>query len=179
MKKGMFLLSTAVIGLTIGLSSCVNEKSNKKIGVIKTEKVVVKEEPLKIGDKYEGGYIFFLDFEGKHGKICAPRFKGDESEVSFDDAFVQTKDLTLNGFSDWRLPKSGELIEIMKSKTDVYTFNKNDFKGSITGYWTSDFEVDRTFNEKCPVFVSLDINGEIYTKTECNEMKFYRVVRDF
>lgn len=180
MKKKFLLLSTVFIGLTIGLSSCGNDTSNEK----KEVKEIEKEVPLKIGDKFEGGYIFFLDFEGKHGKICAPRSFGDDKEVSQKKAVKEAKDLTLNGFSDWRLPNSNELMMIASiNRQDLFSFND-------TRYWSGDTKKGNDgYDNYISIFYVYNIsNSKEAESGETNIFEFenaddfaanYRVVRDF
>jgi hypothetical protein len=163
-------MSTAVIGLIFGLSSCGNETSNEKKEVKEIEKEV-KEISLKIGDKHEGGYIFFLDFEGKHGKICAPRFEGDEKVVNIEDAFNLAEKLELNGFSNWRLPSNDELLMILNLK-------RNDLFGFSCGedYWTN--EEDKRMDGWFWILrVSSDCEASVNFSGDYNTR--YKVVRDF
>lgn len=174
MKKGMFLLSTAVIGLIIGLSSCGNETSNEK----KEVKEIEKEVPLKIGDKYEGGYIFFLDFDGKHGKICAPSSESDNLEIKYQELLEVTKKIDLNGFKDWRLPTADELNFIRKNGDQkIFAFNEK-------YYWSSDSHENA--NGKFNVIVDMDkINGGIESDYVPSNIEYYthaysyRLVREF
>ena len=72
MKKGMFLLSTVVIGLTIGLSSCGNDTAVEKKQEAKQAKVVekkeVKVEPSTTIKFYEASVI------GMDDQYCTSRF---------------------------------------------------------------------------------------------------------
>jgi len=173
MKKVVLQMSL-VLTFAVGFSSCgEGEKSTKK----EVTKKVEKEIPLKIGDKYEGGYIFFLDFDGKHGKICAPRFEGDGKEVIHSEAVVGVKNLKLNGYSDWRLPSMDELNTILNLK-------RNDLFGFVceSGYWTNDKgnEIGDYWIKHIPSDASSDGNtysfgGEYSPEFSCR----YKVVRDF
>jgi len=153
-------------------NSSDNSKDDIKIDEqVKEEKVEL--EPLKLGDKYEGGYIFFLDFEGKHGKICAPLSDGDNKLVSQNQAIEEAEKLTLNGFSDWRLPTSDELIMITNSdKYSVFLFKDK-------RYWTSEIIQNPTIG-LCSVYVTMEKNSFLEFGEVLNPYKFnYRVVRDF
>ena len=157
----------------MALFSC-NSSDNSK-DKIKIDKQVKEEkvEPLKLGDKYEGGYIFFLDFEGKHGKICAPLSDGDNKFVSQNKAIEEAEKLTLNGFSDWRLPTRDEL-EIIRTSDEytVFLFKNSD-------YWTS--ETQKYDDDLHHVFVDMDKEngGWSMYPVKFNDEFLYRVVRDF
>ncbi len=181
MKKVVLQVS-ALLMLTVGFSSC-GEGSTKNEDV-KTEKVE-KQEPLKIGDKHEGGYIFFLDFEGKHGKICAPRFEGDEKEVTQSEALKFAEKLNLNGYSDWRLPSMDELTLIANlKKQNIFGFNAE-------GYWTNkrtvvddfglgDLEIEYVTGMTMGSNVKSDVHYESSTdRSNDHWANNFRVVRDF
>ena len=173
MKKVNYLL----LGSFMALFSC--NSSDKIKDDIKIDEQVKEEkvEPLKLGDKYEGGYIFFLDFEGKHGKICAPLSDGDNKLVLQNQAIEEAEKLTLNGFSDWRLPTSDELIMITNSdKYSVFLFKD-------ATYWTSE-KIHRppgpAPDELWSVFVEMHQNSQQSLGEAKNPYEYhYRVVRDF
>ena len=173
MKKVNYLL----LGSFMALFSC--NLSDKSKDVIKIDEQVKEEkvelEPLKLGDKYEGGYIFFLDFEGKHGKICAPLSDGDNKLVPQKQAIAEAEKLTLNGFSDWRLPTKDELQIIRKSDEYTVFLFKNSF------YLTSETKKDEISDVQFHVLVDMDKeNGGWDTyPVDWNGEFHYRVVRDF
>lgn len=171
MKKVNYLL----LGSFMALFSC--NSSDKSKDDIKIDEQVKEEkvEPLKLGDKYEGGYIFFLDFEGKHGKICAPLSDGDNKLVPQKQAIAEAEKLTLNGFSDWRLPTKDELQIIRKSDEYTVFLFKNSF------YLTSETKKDEISDVQFHVLVDMDKeNGGWDTSpVDWNREFHYRVVRDF
>jgi hypothetical protein len=104
-----------------------------------------------IGQNYQGGYIFYLDSTGNHGFIAASNNQSNgigwwsDTTRTFADGkaigtgLVNTKkivalfgngdyaakicdDLILNGYDDWYLPSSDELIELWKQKDKVGSF---------------------------------------------------------
>ncbi len=107
----------------------------------------------KIGDKFQGGYIISLDFDGKHGLICSPSGDGDFKSYLYSDVIKISKK-ELNGFKDWRIPTKEEMYTAMTfySKNDI-SKDLLRFKNVIydeeyaTGYWTSDEDKERKEEE--------------------------------
>ena len=170
----------------MALFSCNSSEKTNDSSKIEEKVKVEKVEPLKLGDKYEGGYIFFLDFEGKHGKICAPYSEGDENKVIQLKAIKLAEKLTLNGFSDWRLPTVDEL-EMIRN-LDKYTV----FSFKNTSYWSSEYEdVRSTFDNQISYtnhyygIMEKESGGSYATPSFPNdnlenfEKYNYRVIRDF
>lgn len=118
--------------------------------------------PLRIGQKYAGGIVFYIDDKGKYGLAAAPF---DQSEgiqwyngnfLSIDAAatavgkgYENTKkiiacqgngnyaaklcaDLELEGYNDWFLPSKDELYFMWKN---LHTRKLGNFKN--TNYWSS------------------------------------------
>jgi WD40 repeat protein len=84
---------------------------------------------LKIGDAYAGGVIFSLDKSGKHGLVCVLYVDG---ELNWSDAMKVCNDLTLEGYTDWRLPTIEELNKCSKNRHLI-----DDFIFMDGAYWTS------------------------------------------
>ena len=98
---------------------------------------VIKVEPiietikLKIGQKHQGGIIFYLDNSGKHGKVCTER---DLGSFDWDSAMKECQNLNLNGYSDWYLPSIDEL----KLLYNLYPGSQGSpSPGLSTSYWSS------------------------------------------
>lgn len=107
-------------------------------------------DPVKIGDLYGGGIVFYLDATGKHGLISAlpgnnhsgewgcmgVSVPGTKTEIgtgqantkliiaacTADNAAKWCDDLVDNGYKDWFLPSRDELAEMYKYK-DLIGFN--------------------------------------------------------
>jgi serine/threonine-protein kinase len=94
---------------------------------------VIKEEPivtstkLKIGQKYQGGIIFYLDNSGKHGKVCTEK---DLGRLDWDSAMEVCQNLNLDGYSNWYLPTLNDLELLLYKHSNV-------MPRRIFGYWSS------------------------------------------
>ncbi len=118
------------------------------------------DPPIAIGNKFQGGVIFYIDASGQHGLIAAPSDQGTatpwgcyETEIPGADGtaigagFQNTSDiiagcakqgiaarlcanLVLDGYSDWFLPSKDELNKLFLSKLKVGGFSNNI-------YWSS------------------------------------------
>jgi len=96
--------------------------------VVKTTPIVSSSE-LKIGQKHQGGIIFYLDSSGKHGKVCTEFALGSGTWYW---AMKKCKNLNLNGFLDWYLPSIGELELIYNNKKLIKGLENSEW-----GYWSS------------------------------------------
>lgn len=106
---------------------------------------VIEEQPqlsrnrLEIGQYYEGGIIFYLDYSGQHGKVLA---EGDFGKFDWDEADRFCKNLELNNYYDWHLATKTEL-EMMYDKLDSYMFENDDYWSSTvdnySGAWWFNF----------------------------------------
>ena len=105
------------------------EKEKKTIElpqkVIKVQPII-ETTNLKIGQKYQGGIIFYLDNSGKHGKVCT---ETDLGEFVWLAAIYKCINLNLDSYSDWELPSIEEL--------DVIYNNNSRIGLSKFSYWSS------------------------------------------
>ena len=74
---------------------------------------------LKIGQKHQGGIIFYLDNTKQHGKVCT---ENDLGRFEWQAAMNRCTDLILNGYSDWYLPSKTELNLLFLQRSTIGGF---------------------------------------------------------
>ncbi len=94
-------------------------------------KVAPAEPELKIGDKFGGGKIAFMDTTGKHGLIAAEADLPGGDKYIWEVAKKACEDLRENGFNDWYLPSKDELNKLYRHKRAVGGFSVHFY------YWSS------------------------------------------
>ncbi|MCL2435235.1 MAG: DUF1566 domain-containing protein [Lentimicrobiaceae bacterium] len=187
-KKHLVTLSVILGIVFIG---CKKEKEDTK------PPTPPEEEELKIGQSYQGGIIFYIDKTGKHGMVAAPNDQsvgiqwyngkyftiGDtyqnfgsgkhntdrivEAQGGGNYAAKICKDLVLNGYNDWFLPNTNELVEAFARIGNVGNF-------SNSKYWTSSEVWDKT-----AAIVHFGAGGAVnYSEDKANENRV-RAVRNF
>ena len=83
---------------------------------------------VSIGQRYQGGIVFYVDESRQHGLVAATRdLPGEYDWQGAKDAGERFVD---GGFSDWYLPGKWELNELYKHKSVVGGFADN-------VYWSS------------------------------------------
>ena len=110
------------------------QKEDVKVAPIETS------TKLKIGQKHQGGVIFYLDNSGKHGKVCA---ENDMVKLDWKEAIDRCRNLNLNGFNDWYLPSKTELNQLYNQRTAIGGFASSFYWSSTEvsnyGAWGQDF----------------------------------------
>ena len=83
---------------------------------------------VSIGQRYQGGIVFYVDESRQHGLLAATRdLPGEYDWQGAKDAGERFVD---GGFSDWYLPGKWELNELYKHKSVVGGFAE-------ANYWSS------------------------------------------
>ncbi len=107
---------------------------------------------LKIGDKYGGGIVFYVDGAG-HGLIATEQDLPGGDKYSWESAKEACRKLGNNGYSDWRLPDKDELNKLYHVKSavggfeDDYYWNSTEF--SAGSAWNQGFGDEvQTYNLK-------------------------------
>ena len=125
MKKTLTLLS--LITAVIAMSS---------FNVYESPSTCKKKKPTyEIGQKTQGGIIFFLNKDKTHGLAAAlqDQMANDNYEDCLDAINnPEHHDAAGKEFTDWRMPK---LWEAYKMYMNLHVDNMGDF--SASGYWTS------------------------------------------
>ena len=98
---------------------------------------------LKIGDKYGGGKVAWLDSTGKHGLIAAEADLPGGDKYSWSDAKKACSELKENGYSDWYLQSKDELNKLYHAKdtlggfVDYYYWSSSEY--TANNAWTQYF----------------------------------------
>ncbi|NMW20139.1 MAG: DUF1566 domain-containing protein [Chlorobiaceae bacterium] len=87
--------------------------------------------PHKIGEKFGGGIVFYVDGTGEHGLISAA--SDLDLSMDWDRAKIECKNLKTNGFIDWRLPTRAELNQLYINKAVVGGFTDLIYWSSTEG----------------------------------------------
>ncbi|MEP6677302.1 MAG: DUF1566 domain-containing protein [Ferruginibacter sp.] len=87
---------------------------------------------LKIGDKHEGGIIFYLDETG-HGLIASPQDLSGTAD--WEEAMQYCDEYSNDGVTGWRLPDTDELNLLFLQKENIGEYIK-------FSYWSSTVYAD-------------------------------------
>ena len=136
--------------LTIIFTSCKKDSSNSS--------TTTNPIPMVVGKAYQGGIIAYVDLTGQHGIIAAtedldPAMAWDKSgQTSLGTSSVigtgksntdkmyatgtsvaatNTRNFTLNGYTDWYIPSRDELNQVFINKTIIGGFDYT------VQYWSS------------------------------------------
>lgn len=83
---------------------------------------------VSIGQRYQGGIVFYIDPSGAHGLIAAP--SDFSNTYTWDDAKAQCDNLEIGGYMGWFLPNMNQLNKLYLQKSVV-----GGFAGIL--YWSS------------------------------------------
>ena len=126
------------------------------------------DSDLFVGEKFQGGIIFYLDSSRKHGLVSA--LKDHNEWCQFEDAKKACATLSLNGYSNWRLPTINELKELYKQKNIAGNFIEY-------MYWSSS-PIDKNHNWSF-YFGFKTEGGEVKDGHLINSRFRVRAIRDF
>jgi hypothetical protein len=98
-------------------------------------------QPVKVGQEFQGGIVFFVDSTGRHGLIAAPYDIGTypliyrtEWEVKgasgIDIGTGRQNTVNNDGYKDWFLPSIDELEILFRADTNIGGFKRG-------YYWSS------------------------------------------
>ena len=120
---------------------------------------------LRIGDRYAGGIIFYLDRTGEHGKVCAEQ--DQSTKATWEQAKTICNNLNLNGYRDWYLPSSSDLNKMYEY---LYKYSLGSF--AYEGYWST--------GESSANFVRCQYFHLGYQSLNDKNFPYYvRAIRDF
>ena len=75
---------------------------------------------VSIGQRYQGGIVFYIDPSGAHGLIAAP---SDFSQTcTWEEAKAQCDNLEIGGYMGWFLPNKNQLNRLYLQKSVVGGF---------------------------------------------------------
>lgn len=134
-KQANTTLAKAFDSLKV-IINAINPEDRAKLTVV-TDQIQASIKPA-LGLLYQGGIIFYLDASGEHGLIAAQR---DQGRMSWPDAAKSLDSLSVQGYTDWRLPTKDELQKLYDNKELVGGFSNNN-------YWTSTPTGDFMWNLK-------------------------------
>ncbi len=141
-----------------------NEKEKQK-EVVKVDPIESSTE-LKIGQKYQGGIIFYLDNSGKHGKVCS---ESDIGRFDWGSAIKKCQNLNLNGYSDWYLPTMNDLKLLYTQKQIIPSLSRYE-----DSFWSS------TETESASFVYTIYFNGSGYSDHNYKTNTFFALgVRHF
>ena len=114
--------------ITKGVTEEFLEENSGNSQMVENNKSTGESTDLKIGDKYQGGIIFKLENNRKHGLVAAE--KDLEGLYTFYEAEKIFTDLKLEGLSGWYWPDRGELQQLFVKRKIIGGFDGID-------YWSS------------------------------------------
>lgn len=132
-KKGYSLFRTLLIAAAVLLLAYIvlskhldetNSITNELTDSSRASKDSSRDEEikiLKIGSRYVGGLVFYVDSTGRHGLVCSEQDLSTGS--TWDDALSICKKYGGGGFEDWHLPTKDELTLLYLKKDSIKWLN--------------------------------------------------------
>lgn len=151
-----------------------SKKEYEKVRYTNTKRA--RYNKLKVGDFYEGGIIYKLGYNYKV-KILATSTSSQKK--TYYEAWRMCKDLSLNGFNDWKLPDSDDFTDIVDNRQLINyglrrarVFTKEIKYDSY--YWTTEYSDEE---EKYYAYRSIKENDS-YWRSPWNNTNYVRAVRE-
>jgi len=121
-----------ITGLTQNTTYYIRTYATNSVGTnYSAQWTIVTKIPIKIGDTYGGGTVFYVETNGIHGLTLK---SGNDGIMTWDAAISYCNNLTYSGYSDWRLPSKDELNLFYLGLGNIFT---NGFRWSSTASSTS------------------------------------------
>ena len=131
---------------------------------------------LRVGQYYKGGIIYNLSYNYKVSIIATTT---SSQSKTYYEAWTLCKDLSLNGYSDWRLPSGSEFYKIVDNRSKI---NSGMRRTSVYSkeirydsyYWTSSYDSD---DKKYKAYRSIKVDNSYWFITS-NGKNYVRAVRE-
>lgn len=112
---------------------------------------IYSNSSLRIGQKFAGGIIFYIDNTGQHGKVVSENdiFNNNGySAFKYQDALTKCNQLNLNGYDDWYLPTYDELkqMHVIQNLIAGLQTDEGDSYWSSTSWIDNNGEVSKINN---------------------------------
>ncbi|TMI63702.1 MAG: DUF1566 domain-containing protein [Bacteroidetes bacterium] len=169
------LLVLLILSIVAGVIANQNRKQAEKNKKEAEEQTKIAKKNLtdflelkktSIGSKYQGGIVFqWTDSAGKKGVIAAE--KDLPGTYNWKDAYAACQQLTLNGYSDWRLPTREEIGVLYANRIFVGGFER--------GFYWSETSYEGHSDE---AFFQSFVHGDRLSRTKTRQY-LVRAVRSF
>ena len=131
---------------------------------------------LRVGQYYKGGIIYNLSYNYKVSILATTT---SSQTKTYYEAWRLCKDLSLNGYSDWRLPNQSEFYKIVDNRSKI---NSGMRRASVytkeirynSYYWTSSYDSD---DKKYQAYRSIKLDNSYWVRTSYDK-NYVRAVRE-
>ncbi len=118
--------TSSITGLTALTTYYVRAYATNSVGTSYGDETNFTTGPASVGDSFGGGIVFYVN--GNNGLIAA---ESDQSSgADWNTAVSICNNLVLNGYDDWYLPSSDELLDLYNERNTVGGFSSGN-------YWSS------------------------------------------